>query len=134
MNTPEKPIVFFDGVCALCNGFADFLLQRNLHGKLLLTSLQGETAKELLPEEHSKKLESIIFLDTDGSVFLRSDAVLKILHKLDGGWKIFSFLRVVPKFIRDIIYNIIARNRYYWFGKRKSCRLPSPEEKDIFLP
>ena len=131
-----KPIIFFDGVCNLCNGFIAFLMRRSrLNAEtrpFSIASLQGETAKASLPQMQS--MESIIWLEPEGKVLKRSDAFLAIMQSLGGIWTLFGVLRIVPRAWRDMVYDRVAKNRYSWFGKKDYCRLPTPEEKTFFLP
>lgn len=136
---PETlPIIFFDGVCSLCNGFVDFLIRRMQRGKFqhfYFASLQGQTAVRLLPKAARDSLESIILLKgSNGEILKSSDAVLEILSCLPAPWCWANLLRFVPKLIRDSLYLFITKHRYPWFGKRQECRLPTPEEKVFFLP
>ena len=128
------PIILFDGVCNFCNYWVNFAIKRDGNNKLKFTTLQGETAKELLPKHNINptSLSSVIFIDK-GKAYTQSSAALKMCRYLDGGWKLFYGFMIVPKFIRDFFYNIIARNRYRWFGKRETCMIPSPELKERFL-
>ena len=129
----EKSVVFFDGVCGLCNRFVDFLIRRNAKGRLLFSPLQGRTAKELLASEAATGLDTVVFLHRN-KTYVKSSAALRILAQLGGFWRVAGILLAVPGFLRDIVYDFIARNRYRWFGKKESCRLPSPEERNWFLP
>ncbi len=125
-----KPIIFFDGVCGLCNKSVDFLIVRDKKQIFLFAPLQGETAKQKLPPVAD--MESVVLLDEKG-MHDKSTAALKILIRLGGIWKLSVIFFAVPKFIRDPIYNVIAKNRYKIFGKKESCRLPTPEERVRFL-
>ena len=131
-KTKEYSIVFFDGVCNLCNGLVDFMITRDNKSTLRYASLQGITAKELLPEEMISELDSLAF-HTNKKIYTRSDAVILAIAQLGGLWKSILVLRIIPGFIRDPIYLYIAKNRYRWFGKRESCRMPTVEEKDSLL-
>lgn len=133
MLSNEK-IILFDGVCNFCNYWVNFAIKRDRNKKLKFTPLQGETAKQLLPQYNINptSLSSVIFIDK-GKAFTQSSAAIRICLYLNGGWKLFYGLMIIPKFIRDPIYNIIARNRYKWFGKKESCRVPTPELKERFL-
>ncbi|MGE0617016.1 MAG: thiol-disulfide oxidoreductase DCC family protein [Bacteriovoracia bacterium] len=114
-------VILFDGVCNLCNGFVDFVVRRDTHRRFRFASLPG-----------GEKLDSIALLQ-DGRRWERSAAVLKVLGGLGLPWSLFSILRAVPRPVRDAVYDWIARNRYLWFGKRDTCRLPTAEEKTLFL-
>ena len=128
------PVVFFDGVCGLCNSFVDWVIRHDRKKIFRFAPIQGQTAKEHLgrfpPQEEDW---SIIYADEKGT-YERSSAVLKILSRLGGFSKIWALFLIFPPFIRDGVYRLIAKRRYRWFGKRDSCRLPTPQEKDRFLP
>ena len=128
------PIVLFDGVCNFCNYWVSFAIKRDRKKKLRFASLQGETAKQILPQYNiqSSSLSSVIFID-NGRAYTQSSAAIRICKHLDGGWKLFYGLIIIPKFIRDFFYNIIARNRYKWYGKKESCMVPTPYLKERFL-
>ena len=127
-------IVFFDGVCGLCNAFVDFLLSRDKANILKFAPLQGETAKEVLTEELRFKLSTIVFY-SEGSIFTHSDAALRSLGALRQPWKTIAFtLLFVPRPIRNFTYRFIAKNRYKLSGRRESCRVPLPSEQRSFLP
>ena len=130
----DTPVILFDGVCNFCNYWVNFAIKRDKKKKLKFTTLQGETAKQLLPQYHINptSLSSVIMID-NGKAYTQSSAALRMCRYLDGGWKLFYGFIVVPKFIRDFFYNIIARNRYKWFGKKESCMIPTPELRGRFL-
>lgn len=174
--TSHHPVIFFDGVCGLCNGFVDFALARDRRGVFRFATLQGETAKTRIPgigrpaalseevavavakgvaegvavvasaktaaegptqgiamaENNAADFRSVILWDSEG-VHRKSDAVLRVLEGLGGAWRLARLLRLVPRGLRDSVYDFTARNRYRWFGKRETCRLPSPAERERFL-
>ena len=107
-------------------------MRRDKHDKLRFASLQGTSAQKLGLDE-AENLQSIVFYE-NGISYNRSTAAIKILMKLGGGWKLMYLFMVLPRFIRDFIYNVVAANRYRWFGKKETCRLPTPEEAAKFLP
>lgn len=128
----EKPIIFFDGVCGLCNRAVDFLIRRDKNRLFRFAPLQGKTASIVLPSALIGQPETIVC--KDGNVlYYKSNAILHILIQIGGGWKLAVLLYVIPKFIRDLCYDMVAHNRYKVFGKKESCRLPSPEEREVFL-
>ena len=129
----NKRIVFFDGVCSLCNSAIDIIVKNSTPEDLLVAPLQGETASQYLSLEQTENLNSIVFYD-NGDVFEESTAALKIAKYLNYPWKIFSFFIYLPRFVRDPIYRVIAEHRYQLFGKKSTCRLPSSSEKAHFLP
>ncbi|MCO5052562.1 MAG: DCC1-like thiol-disulfide oxidoreductase family protein [Verrucomicrobiae bacterium] len=132
----ETGIVFYDGVCGLCQRWVRFLLQRDKAQTLRFAPLQGETAKARtdLPTE----LRTVVFIlrpgTPDEQIFTRSEAALRLLEHLGGIWRVVSWLRIIPRGVRDGIYDFIARRRYRWFGKDESCPLPPTEWQARFLP
>ena len=130
----ENPLILFDGVCNFCNFWVNFALKRDRKKKLKFTTLQGETAKRLLTKYNINptSLSSVILID-NGKAYTQSSAAIRICKYLNGGWKLFYGLMIIPKFIRDFFYNIIARNRYKWFGKKEECMMPAAELKERFL-
>lgn len=125
-------IVFFDGVCSLCNYSVDFIVKNNSKKTLFIASLQGKTAKELLTSEHRKSMESLIFYEK-GQVYERSTAALEIARHLKFPYNLLSVFSYLPKSLRDFLYNLIAKNRYKWFGQKQTCRIPTESEKKYFL-
>lgn len=130
----EKPLILFDGVCNLCSGAVQFVLKRDPGNIFQFASLQGETGRALLLERGraSDALSSIILLD-NGKIHTRSTAALRIARRLSGAWPLLYAFIVIPPFIRDAVYDLIARNRYKWFGKKQECWIPGPQWKDRFL-
>jgi predicted DCC family thiol-disulfide oxidoreductase YuxK len=127
-------IVYFDGVCGLCNRTVDFLVVRDTGHRLLFTPLQGETAQARLTQQDVASLNTLVISWGD-RIFRRSAAVTRVLWQLPGIWKcVAAALWIIPIPLRDWGYRMIARNRYRVFGKKDVCRLPSPEERDCFLP
>lgn len=133
-NVPRQHIIFFDGVCGMCNGFVDLVLRIDRKHTFMFAPLQGDTARQLLPPLSDDAREwSMIYLDEAG-IHDQSDASLEVYRRLGGIWWLLSLARYVPMFIRNPVYRIVARNRYRWFGKRDQCRLPTPAERMRFLP
>ena len=127
----RQKVVLFDGVCGMCNASVDFILSRDRDKKFLFSPLQGKFANAQVPEE-CIDLNTIIYLK-EGMIFRRSSAVLRILVDLGGPWVVVWPLLLIPAFLRDLFYRIIANSRHLISKKRATCRLPSPEEKDRFL-
>ncbi len=127
--------MLFDGVCNLCNGAVNFLIDNDRKGKLHFASLQSEYGQRVLKyfDLPTEEFGSFIFLTREGRLYQKSTAALEVAKKMGGGWSLFYAFIVIPKFIRDGIYSLIARNRYDWFGKRETCRMPTPELKSRFL-
>lgn len=132
----QNGLVFYDGVCGLCDRSVRFLLKRDRLESLRFAPLQGETARRRgdLPAE----LRSVIFITEPNTpqerVSVKSDAALRLLDHVGGIWRIVSWLRVVPRPFRDWVYDRIAQRRYRWFGKFDSCQVPPAEWRQRFLP
>jgi predicted DCC family thiol-disulfide oxidoreductase YuxK len=134
INLENKSIIFFDGVCNLCNNSVKFIIKRDNHKRFLYASLQSDAARDILLQFKIKNsnLDSIILLE-NGKLYQKSTAILKIAKQLNGFWKLNYVFIIIPKFFRDFIYDIIAKNRYKWFGKREVCMLPTGDMKLRFL-
>lgn len=129
----STPIVFFDGVCGLCNSTVDFVLRRDPEGRLRFAPLQGETAAALLPAADRETLDSLVFWDR-GQLHRRSSAVVRILWQLGPFWRVVgSLLWVIPLPLRNAGYRLVAKLRYRLFGKKETCRLPTPAERSRVL-
>ena len=100
---------------------------------MVFTPLQGETAKKLYPNGELEKFDSIAFLQ-NGKLYYKSTAAIKVCITVGGIWKLTSILYIFPRFIRDFVYDFIAKRRYKWFGIKESCRMPTPEEREKLLP
>ena len=136
-DSVSRRIVFFDGVCLLCERSVRFLLDRDGERRLCFATLQGETARALLGEETASALDSLVYVveDEEGiHRYERSHAALRILRDLGGIWRMVAWLRIVPRPLRDAVYRVIAANRYQWFGKKDECGVPAADESDRFLP
>lgn len=129
-----KSIIFFDGVCNLCNGFVDFVIARDDKDLFVFAPLQGETAKEKLDKSYLENLWSVVVIGVDGKVYTQSQAALYVLKELGFVYKVIYYIaKILPLFLKEAIYKLIAKNRYWLFGKRETCRLPTPEERAKFL-
>ncbi|MBC6400026.1 MAG: thiol-disulfide oxidoreductase DCC family protein [Ekhidna sp.] len=130
----EKPIIFFDGVCNLCNASVQFIIKRDKQGKFLFSSLQSTEAQRSLPSElvEFNNYQSLV-LKKGEDIKTKSSAALTISRHLSGLWPALYFFMIIPKFLRDFIYDIIASNRYKWFGRKDECMIPSPEFKTRFI-
>ena len=127
-------IIYFDGVCNLCNWSVRFILKLDKKAIFSFASLQSENAQSQLKRAGAQKLcyDSVVYQQGE-HIYLRSDAVLHILKTLGGIWGLFYGFKIIPKPIRDWFYDLIARNRYQWFGKKNNCMIPSAEIKARFL-
>ena len=128
------PVIFFDGVCNLCNAAVQFILKHDKAGRFKLAALQSAAAAELL-ESHRLETDAVdsILLLENGKVYTRSTAALRIARRLSGGWRFLYIFIMVPAFLRDFVYKLIARNRYRIWGARDSCMVPGPGVQDRFL-
>lgn len=128
------PILLFDGVCNLCSSSVQFVLKHNKSGNIRFASLQSETGKQLLKEHglSHQYIDSLVLLQ-NGTAHVKSDAALRVTKHLESFWRLLLILLIVPSFIRNPIYDWIARNRYKWFGKKDVCWIPQPQWKSRFL-
>lgn len=129
-------LVLYDGLCGLCNATVLWLLKIDRRRALTFAALQGETAKQIsLPPQASNTIVYIYdFREKSQNILVRSDAILEILSTVGGFWKFAAILRIIPRGIRDAVYDWIARNRYRWFGRYEECRLSPDDAKFRFLP
>lgn len=134
-----KPILLYDGVCGLCNRLTQFLLKRDRHDRLLFASLQSEFAAAIL-DRHGKNTHDLdtVYVVKDyeqanEALLNRSDAILFLAEQLGGIWSLAAVGKILPRVLRDRIYNIVARNRYKVFGKHETCMLPEPKHRRKFL-
>lgn len=127
--------MLFDGVCNLCNGWVNFVIDRDPAGIFRFAPLQSEAARSYLERSGLPLdfLEGVVLIE-DGRCYIRSAAALRIVRRLRGPWPLFYGLVIVPRPFRDAAYRWIVQNRYRWFGKRDACRLSTPELANRFLP
>lgn len=135
MDGTSQRIIFFDGVCGLCNTFADWVMRRDKKNIFVFAPIQGETARNTLGRIPDDPHEwTIIYSNQHHQLKYASSAVLEILYDMGGGWRVLSYCSVLPVGLRDWVYMFIARRRYRWFKKRDTCRIPTQEERHKFLP
>ena len=127
-------IILFDGVCNLCNGVVKFIIKRDAKDTFRFAALQSETGQKLLAihQLDFKHIDSIVLIKNE-EAFIKSTAALNIAKELSGIWKLAYYYIVIPKFIREAIYDVVARNRYSWFGKKDQCMIPTVELRKKFL-
>lgn len=120
----NSPLILYDGVCNLCNHSIRFVIKNDKNGIFKFASLQSETGKEVLVAHHlnEENFNSFILIE-NGKLFFKSTAALKVLKKLSGPIKLMYIFIIIPAFLRNIIYDIVARNRYNWFGKTENCEI-----------
>ena len=125
-------IVFFDGVCNLCQGSVRYLIKHDKKGVLKFASLQGNYAKDFVNETEIQSMQSILFFDGK-MLYKKSTAVLKLSRFLGGRHQVLLLGYILPRFVRDWLYNIVAKNRYRWFGKKDQCMLHFKGFENRFL-
>lgn len=131
-SVPDR-IVFFDGVCGLCNHTVNFLMARDRRGILRFAPLQGVTAQKVVPSAVREQLNTFVFANS-GQLYYRSSALVHIMCQLGGIWSLLgALLWLIPWPIRDVGYRVVSALRYRLFGRHESCRIPTPEERARFL-
>lgn len=136
LELPPKAeaVVLFDGVCNLCNSSINFVIDRDPRGRLAFASLQSPAGQALLAEHGlpTSDFDTMVLIES-GRTYLRSSAALRVLGKLRMPWRLLYPLLLIPPFVRNPVYNFIARRRYRWFGRLDACRVPTPELRRRFL-
>jgi predicted DCC family thiol-disulfide oxidoreductase YuxK len=130
----DKKIILFDGVCNLCSAFFRFVYLYDYKAVFHFAWIQSEAAEKLLEILNlpTEDFTTIVYLE-DGQPYFKSDAFLKIVKHLKFPWPLFRVGIIFPRFIRDWIYDLVARNRYKWFGKKDQCIIPEGDLQDRFL-
>lgn len=130
----NSPIVLFDGICNFCNASVNFIIDRDPKKQIRFAPLQSEAGQRLLQKFNLSPIDlSTLILVEGETYYTKSTAALRIARMLKGFWSSLYGFIVIPSFIRDGIYDVIARNRYNWFGKMEVCRVPTDELKERFL-
>jgi predicted DCC family thiol-disulfide oxidoreductase YuxK len=126
--------VIFDGLCKLCTGSVAFILRHERDQVLRFAPLQSEAGKRLMAEFgiDPSQMNTFVVI-ADGKAYVRSDAAIRLARFLSGGWRLLGLLRIVPRPVRDYVYDVVARNRYRWFGRRETCMAPAPGLEKRFL-
>ncbi len=129
-----KAIVYFDGVCNLCNSAVQFILKQDKKQQFLFATLESDTGKNALEQvnKDGKRIDSVIIYYR-GKYYTKSNAVLLTFKLLGGAWQLLYLLIILPEFFRNAVYDWIGKNRYKWFGKKNECALPSPEITKRFV-
>jgi len=131
----NKKIILFDGVCNLCNSSINYVIDHDKKDVFRFISLQSDLGKNIqdyLGIENTS-LDTIILYIPNEAYYIKSTAALGIIKEFSGVWKLTQIFSIIPTSIRDIVYNFIAKNRYKWYGKQESCRIPTVELKSKFL-
>lgn len=128
------PVILFDGVCNFCDGAVNFILRRDRHGRFRFAPLQSTAGQQLLKEHALPQgdLDSFVLIDK-GHVYKKSGAALRVLGHLPWYWKPLQALWLVPRALRDAVYDYVARHRYKWFGQKEQCMIPTPDVRSRFL-
>ncbi len=134
LSNTTNPIIFFDGVCNLCTGSVQFIIKHDPGHHFRFASLQSKIGQQVLQEFKlpTAEFDSFILLEK-GKLYTKSSAALQVTKKLNGAWPGLNAFIIVPPFIRNAIYNLFARNRYKWFGKKEECWVPTVELNNLFL-
>jgi predicted DCC family thiol-disulfide oxidoreductase YuxK len=128
--TDNSPIIFYDGVCGLCDKSVQFIIAHDTRKIFRFAALQSDLAKQALGKDLS--LDSFIYYE-NGKAFDRSTGALKMFKKLGGLWSLLYVFMIIPPFLRNTVYDWVAKNRYKWFGKFDSCKIPTPEQRSRFI-
>ena len=131
----NKKLILFDGVCNLCNSSVQYIINHDKHDIFLFAPLQGETGQKIISYFNidTSKTDSIILYSEENGIDYKSTAALKIATKIGFPQNLLSAFLIVPAFIRNWVYDFIARNRYKWYGKKDECMIPTPDLKSKFL-
>ncbi|HSA72284.1 MAG TPA: thiol-disulfide oxidoreductase DCC family protein [Burkholderiales bacterium] len=132
--SPPRPVLLFDGVCKLCTGSVAFVLRHEEAQDLRFAPLQSPAGMRLMQEFGIDPTQMKTFVViADGRAYVRSDAAIRVARFLRGAWKLLGVVRIVPRSIRDYAYDVVARNRYRWFGRHDACIVPTPELRKRFI-
>lgn len=128
------PIILFDGVCNFCDGAVNFVLRQDKNDSFRFAPLQSKAGKVLLQQYDlpTEDFASFILIDK-GKLYRKSSAALRVMRRLPWFWKPVQLFWIIPPFIRNAVYDFIARNRYRWFGKKEACMVPTPQMRNRFL-
>jgi predicted DCC family thiol-disulfide oxidoreductase YuxK len=136
IEVPEnKKLILFDGVCNLCNTSVQYIIKHDKNNRFLFTALQSDLGQQIIAEYKidTKKTDSILLYTQEKGIDYKSTAALKIAIKLGFPTNLLSIFFIIPAFIRNWVYDFIAKNRYKWYGKKDACMIPTPELKSKFL-
>ena len=131
----EHDIILFDGVCNLCNSAIQFIIKRDKSDRYRFAALQSELARELTSQRNidTEKIDSIILIEPGKAYYVKAPAALRIGKNFGGLWKLLGIFEWVPPIISNWVYDVVAKNRYRWFGRKDECMIPTPELKQKFL-
>jgi predicted DCC family thiol-disulfide oxidoreductase YuxK len=126
-------IILFDGVCNLCNNFVPFLIKFDKNNIFRFAAMQTKAGENIIQEYGVLNDRKSIILIKEGVVLYKSDAIIEIARQITGWPSILKYGFLFPKFLRDGIYDLIAKNRYYLFGKKETCSIPSEKDSKRFI-
>ncbi len=130
----DKPLLLFDGVCNLCNGAVNFIIDRDHKQRFVFASLQSSLGQQVAQQYHlpENDFKSMVLIK-GGKAYIKSNAALEVARDLSGGWSLLYGFKIIPKFLRNWVYDIIATNRYKWFGREDQCRVPTADIQHRFV-
>lgn len=131
-NISNHDLILFDGVCNFCNSSINFILKNDTNNRFKFASIQSDTGKLYIKKYQLQELDSVIVI-TRNKALIKSDAFIHILGKLGSIYSVSKIFKLVPLKIRNAVYDFIAQNRYKWFGKSNTCRIPTSEERSKFI-
>lgn len=129
----HQPVLFYDGVCNLCNHWVQLVLKKEKSPVLTFAALQSAAGDAVKTTFGNNPVPDSLILFANGKVYTKSDAALHLTRYMRRGWPLLGALFIFPKFLRNAVYDTIARNRYKWFGQKDQCMVPSPEIRRRFL-
>lgn len=132
METPIQHLILFDGICNFCNSSINFIIKKDKHRKFKFATLQSKTGQYMLQKHQITDIDSVILIERE-KAYVKSDAVLKIGKTLGGVYRFAYVLILIPKFLRNPLYDFIAKNRYKWFGQKNECMIPTPDVRERFM-
>ncbi len=135
METNQKKILLFDGVCNLCNNAVQYVIKRDKNDLYRYAALQSDIGRKLTAERHidTSQVDSIILIEPGVAYYTKSAAALKIAKSFGGLWGFAAILEWIPESLSNVVYDFVAKNRYRWYGKKEACMVPTPELKAKFL-
>lgn len=131
----DKKIILFDGVCNLCNASVQFVIKRDTKDRFRFVPLQSDLGNKILNHlgVNREQTDSIVLYEPGKAYYYKAEAALKIINELGGLYQLLNILQIFPKFLSNIVYDYIAKNRYRWYGKQENCMMPTPELVAKFL-
>ncbi|GAB1858483.1 DUF393 domain-containing protein [Flavobacteriaceae bacterium MHTCC 0001] len=131
----DKQLILFDGVCNLCNTSIQYVIKKDKHNRFIFAALQSKVGESVIKQFgiDTTAVDSILLYKSEKDIYSKSTAALMVASQLGLPTNILGIFLIVPKFIRDWVYDFIAKNRYKWYGKKESCMVPTPELRGKFL-